>query len=209
MRMTCILVSLSTLVGCALSGVRSAPTSVAELKKALDTSDAVALSNGPAIYNLGPADSLKVQIFGEPELSGNFVVDSNSSVSFPLIGRIEVGQLDSRLLSTLLIEKYGGYLKQPRVSVTVTEFRSKKVSIFGFVKEPGTFNYESGMTIVHAITLAGGFDKLADENGTYINRTVEGVEKKFQVPVKRIGKGEAKNVLLLPGDVIYIPESMF
>ena len=91
----------------------------------------------------------------------------------------------------------------------VVEFRSKKVSIFGLVKNPGTFPYESGMTIVHAITLAGGFEPLADENGTYINRTVKGVERRFQVSVKRIGKGEAKNVLLLPGDVIYIPESMF
>lgn len=160
-------------------------------------------------HRLGPGDLFKVTVFGESELTGNYRVDSDGTSSFPLIGRENVNGQVSLELAQVLVAKYAEFIKKPRVSVTVTEANSQKIYIFGQVKKPGTFAYEAGMNIIHAITLAGGFEVVADQNGTYINRVVDGEEKRLQISVKSIGQGKASNVLLNPGDIIYVPESIF
>ena len=91
------------------------------------------------------------------------------------------------------------YLKTPQVSVFIKEFNSKKIYVFGQVRKPGTFGYEDGMSIVQAITLAGGFQPVADPNGTYVNRVVSGNEQKIKVAVEDIGRGKAPNLVLEPG----------
>ena len=65
------------------------------------------------------------------------------------------------------------------------------------------------MTIIQAITLAGGFTKLAAQNNTNVTRLVDGQERKIRVPVEDIGVGREKNFLLQPGDIVFVPESFF
>jgi polysaccharide export outer membrane protein len=93
--------------------------------------------------------------------------------------------------------------------VLIREYNSKKIFVFGEVQKPGTFPYEENMSIVQAITLAGGFTKIASKNGTQVTRIVEGREQKVRVPVEDIGVGRERNFSLKPGDIVFVPESFF
>jgi polysaccharide export outer membrane protein len=91
----------------------------------------------------------------------------------------------------------------------VKEQTSKKIYLLGQVAKPGMLSYTPAMSVVEAITLAGGFSALASKNGTTITRTEDGRKTIIKVPVDDIGNGKAKNVLLRPGDIISVPERIF
>ena len=91
----------------------------------------------------------------------------------------------------------------------IREYNSKKIFVFGEVQKPGTFPYEQNMSIIQAITLAGGFTKLASKNNINVTRLIDGQERKIRIPVEDIGIGREKNFLLQPGDIVFIPESFF
>jgi polysaccharide export outer membrane protein len=93
--------------------------------------------------------------------------------------------------------------------VLVKEYNSKKIFVFGEVQKPGTFPYQDGMSVVQAVTLAGGFTKTAAQNSTSVTRRVGGNEKKIKVSVQDIALGKAANFTLEPGDIVYVPESLF
>jgi protein involved in polysaccharide export with SLBB domain len=194
----CLLLTL----GCATATTNTEPPQT-QLAAAQPTAVRVDLDT------LGVGDIFEVNVYDEKELSGSYRVASDGTIDFPLAGRIEVEGLSSTGLAETLRLKLLAFMTAPQVSVFVKVFKSKKIYVFGEVRKPGTFPFEDGMTIVQAITLAGGFDKLADQNGTFINRVINGSETKIEVSVKDIGKGRAPNLQLKPGDIVYIPESMF
>lgn len=101
------------------------------------------------------------------------------------------------------------FLKNPQVSIFVKEYNSKKVSVFGQVTKPGTFNYEDRMTVIQAVSMAGGFTNIASKNEINVTRMVDNEEKKFFIPVEAIAEGKAKNFFLEPGDIVYVPESIW
>lgn len=158
---------------------------------------------------LGPGDIFEVRVYGEEELSGSYRVSENGTIDFPLVGTLEVKGATDTEISHRLTELLRRYVKEPHVSIYVKEYNSQKVFVFGQVQKPGTFRYEQGMNIVEAITLAGGFAKLADQKGTYVTRTVDGTEQRIKVSVPAIGEGREPNLTLEPGDIIYVPEAMF
>ena len=77
------------------------------------------------------------------------------------------------------------------------------------MQKPGTFVFEDGMTIVQAVTVAGGFTKGAAQNSTSVTRLVDGQEQKIKVAVQDIALGKVPNFVLKPGDIVYVPESLF
>ena len=160
---------------------------------------------------LGPGDVFDIRVYDEKELTDTFKVASDGTIEYPLLGTGVVGRLTptevTKLLEQLLIE--GNFLKKPHVSVLVKEYNSKKVSIFGQVKKPGTFPYQEGMSVVEAISLSGGFTSMARANDTTVTRIVNGEEKQFTVPVEAIGQGKASNFILRPGDILFVPERVF
>ena len=81
--------------------------------------------------------------------------------------------------------------------------------MFGRVKEPGTIVFEDGMTLIEVITKAGGLHDLADAKATSITRVIEGKETKLVVSVPDIQKGKLRNIALLPGDIVFVPVSVF
>jgi protein involved in polysaccharide export with SLBB domain len=101
------------------------------------------------------------------------------------------------------------FMRDPQVSVLVKEYNSKKVFVFGEVQKPGTFTFEDGMSIVQAVTLAGGFTRSAAQNSTSVTRRVNGAEVKMKVTVQDIALGKAPNFTLEPGDIVFVPESLF
>jgi len=164
----------------------------------------------PVASTLGPGDVVEVRVFQEPELSGEFQVGNEGDIVFPLCKRVLVGGLTANgaaeTIRACLAERF---MRDPQVSVLVKEYNSKKVFVFGEVQKPGTFPYQDGMSVVQAVTLAGGFTKTAAQNSTSVTRRVGGTETKIKVSVQDIALGKAPNFTLEPGDIVYVPESLF
>jgi protein involved in polysaccharide export with SLBB domain len=170
--------------------------------------DDAALAVGAS--TLGSGDVIEVRVYQEPELSGVYQVGADGDVIFPLCKRVLVGGLSPNGAAERLRECLAaGYMRDPQVSVLVKEYNSKKVFVFGEVQKPGTFTFEDGMSIVQAVTLAGGFTKTAAQNSTSVTRRVRGQEVKVRVTVQDIALGKAPNFTLEPGDIVYVPQSLF
>jgi protein involved in polysaccharide export with SLBB domain len=168
-------------------------------------------SQGPVgATTLGSGDVFEVRVFQEPDLSGAYRLSSTGTINFPLCGTVHLGGLSTDAAAHALTSCLAsGYLRNPQVSIFVKEYNSKKIFVFGEVQKPGTFQYEDGMTIVQAITLAGGFGARAAKNSTSVTRSFEGTERRVKVAVEDIGLGRAENFSLRPGDIIFVPESLF
>lgn len=158
---------------------------------------------------LGPDDVFELQVFGEEDLSGVHRVAADGSVNIPLIGRVDVADLSPERASDVICAKLSAYLTHPHVSIFVKESNSKKIYVFGEVRNPGTFVYSQSMNIIQAITLAGGFDRLADKDGTFVTRRDGPHEERLKVSVKAIGEGRDTNFSLQPGDIVYVPQTFF
>jgi len=159
---------------------------------------------------LGPGDVFEVKVYDETDLSGIYRVASSGAINFPLIGKVEVAGMTSSDAADQIQKRLGDkYLKNPQVNIFIKEYSSKEVSVVGEVQKPGTFKYEDRMTVIQAVSMAGGFTKLAAKDDTNVTRLVDGTERKFPVPVESIAQGQAKNFLLEPGDIIYVPESIW
>lgn len=160
---------------------------------------------------LGPGDVFAVRVYGEEPMSGSHQVAPNGTINFPLLGAVQVEGLEppqvADRIQTLLKER--DLLRNPHVSVYVEQYASKRVSVMGAVANPGTFPLEPGMTVVEAITRAGGFSALADRDGTVVTRRVGAETVRYRVPVARVTKGQARDIEVAAGDIIYVPERLF
>lgn len=159
---------------------------------------------------LAANDLLEVRVSQEPDLSGIYRVNPDGHIDFPLCGKVLVGGLNAggaaEAITTCLKQ---GFVRRPQVLALVKEFNSKKVFVFGEVSKPGAFTYEQGMTIVHAISQAGGLTRSAAKNSVNVTRVVDGNEVKVPIKMEDIVIGREKNFQLVPGDIIFVPESIF
>ncbi len=159
---------------------------------------------------LGAGDVIEVRVYRELELSGVYQVGAEGDVVFPLCQRVVVAGLTPNAAADKFRDCLAaGFMRDPQVTVLVREYNSKKVFVFGEVQKPGTFPYQDGMSIVQAITIAGGFTKTAAQNSTSVTRRVRGQEVKVKVNVQDIALGKAPNFTIEPGDIVYVPESLF
>lgn len=157
---------------------------------------------------LGTGDVFEVRIVNEPELSGLFRVGADGDVDFPFCGRVEVEGLHaSEVVERLRDCLREGYLRNPQVTVLEREYNSKKIMVFGHVQKPGAFVFENDMSVVQAITLAGGFSPFAQRNRVVVTRVNGERASNHRVAVEDIGLGAAPDFFLLPGDTVFVPES--
>ena len=165
----------------------------------------------PPDTTLGPGDVFDVRVYGEKDLSSTFRVASDGTIEFPLLGTVSVLGLTPSEIAKAIEQglRDEEYLKKPQVTIFVKEYNSKKVSVFGQVKKPGTFPYVDGMSVVEAISIAGGFTSMARKNDTTVIRVVDSEKKRFRVPVEAIGQGHATNFVLRSGDIVFVPERIF
>jgi len=149
-------------------------------------------------YRLGSGDQLRITVFGHPDLSGEFEVGSDGRVALPLIGEVRAVQLTLKELENAITAKLKpDYLKNPQLSVEVLDYRP--FYIIGEVKNPGSYPYVGGMRVVNAVAMAGGFTYRARERELLITRAAGDGEK------ETVGQ----EALVLPGDVIEVPERYF
>ena len=152
------------------------------------------------IYRLATGDKLRITVYNEASLTGEYAISSTGKVAFPLIGDVPVGnrtieevQLDlrSRLAN--------GYVNDPRVNVEVLEYRPYYV--LGEVAKPGEYPYSVGLKIVQAVAKAGGYTYRANSTKVFLRRTGDAAERR--VDLRR------QNLSVLPGDTIRIGERYF
>jgi len=150
-------------------------------------------------YTLGTGDQLRVIVFGETDLSGQLTVDDGGHVRLPLIGQVDAaGRTLHQFEGDVAAKLSQGYLKNPRVSVEVTNYRP--FFIIGEVNKPGEYPYVNGMNVLNAVALAGGFTYRAREGEVYIKHA--GSNEEEEVDVEAGGKVQ-------PGDIIRVKERFF
>lgn len=155
-----------------------------------------------------PSDLLEIRVAKQEQLSGEYEIDPNGSLSFPYIGIITASGKTPIQIETEIHDRLAdGYLRQPQVTVRLKERRSKKISVFGEVRSGKIIPFNDGMTILEAISGAGGFTPRAWENAVKVTRSSSAGAKEFTVPVKGIANGKAPVFFMRPGDSVYVPKS--
>ena len=150
-------------------------------------------------YRLGTGDKLRITIYGEEDLSGHFLVDGSGQVQLPLIGQLKAAGLTIHEFTGELTTAYqNGYLKDPKVSVEVENYRP--FYIMGEVNKPGEYPFESGLNVLGAIALAGGYTYRADDTEVYVRRN--GSPKEVTMPADASTK-------INPGDIVRVSERIF
>ncbi len=150
-------------------------------------------------YILGPGDKIRVTVFGQDDLSGEFEVDASGSVALPLIQAVPAqGKTPQQLEAEIASRLEPDFLRNPRVSVEVLNYRP--FYIYGEVLKPGGYPYVNGMTVHNAIALAGGFTYRARTSSVVIRRTKNGAVSE---------EDSNLDALVVPGDVIEVRERYF
>jgi polysaccharide export outer membrane protein len=154
---------------------------------------------GSNAYKLDTGDKVKVTVYGEDDLSGEFDVDGSGFVRLPLIGQVRAAGLTLKDFEGAIEAKLAtGYLVNPKVSVAVSNYRP--FTILGEVNKPGEYPYENGMTVLNAVALGGGYTYRADKDDVYIRR--KGASSEVKLPAD-------DRTAVYPGDTVRVDERIF
>lgn len=163
-------------------------------------------------YTIGNEDILDIAVLQPEQLALTVTVSPDGSITFPYIGKVDVkGKTPSEVQDEIQSRLADGYLKYPVVSVAVKESRSKKFYVYGEVLKPGTYFLEDNMTVMKAISTAGGFTKYGSSSRVKVLRPKangSGYET-FKANMKLIMNGLSKDIVLEPGDIVQVEEGVF
>lgn len=165
----------------------------------------VLLALGPAwataeqpLYRLGSGDRIVVTVFGHDDLSGEFELDGEGRIALPLVGEVSLARKAVREAEALVAAGLKpDYLVNPRVSIQVANYRP--FYILGEVKQPGSYPYVNGLTVVQAVAIAGGYTYRARQGRISIQRAIGPDQQQPAAP----------DTIVLPGDIVNVPERYF
>ncbi|MCR9223177.1 MAG: polysaccharide export protein [Hyphomonas sp.] len=150
-------------------------------------------------YRLGPADQLRVTVFGHDDLSNQYTVASNGTISFPLIGDVEAAGLTVTEFQRITEQRLSeGFLKSPRVTAEIMTFRP--FYILGEVSRAGEYPYTNRLTVLNAIATAGGFSHRANRKVIAIKSFSDTEERRVEL---------TPSTYVQPGDTIRVLERFF
>jgi polysaccharide export outer membrane protein len=173
-------------------------------------------------YVLGPNDLLTLVVpqLGEDFADKSFRIDANGDLSLPVIGRVHAAGLTEAELEDLVKDRFSAILKAPDIVVNVSEYSGQPVSVLGAVNQPGIKQLQGGKTLFEVLSLAGG---LRPEAGTTIEITrdlkngmiplagavisANGQYSVATVRIKEVMKASQENILLRPGDTVFVPKA--
>jgi polysaccharide export outer membrane protein len=161
---------------------------------------------------LQPGDRLDITVFREDDISSEYEIDPAGKLTFPLIGEIRAAGLPIDVLRDELIQKLKKYLIDPQVSISRVETKVKtisSISILGHVVRPASFDYAPGTTLMRIVSQAEGFAPSANKRKIRIVRMAGGSKESFSVNAQDIIDGKIEDPELQPGDMIFVPESIF
>ncbi|MBI5243893.1 MAG: polysaccharide biosynthesis/export family protein [Elusimicrobia bacterium] len=164
-------------------------------------------------YKISPADLLEITVYQEKDLERKVRVSPEGVISFPLIGQVQVAGLSVPEAEDAVINKLKRFYVSPQVTIFIQEYGNKQVYVLGEVKNPGSYALptEAPLTVLEALTLAGGFSQYAAVDRTRVIRNVNGKSESYTIEITAITKrgDKSKDLRLAPNDVIYVPESFF
>jgi protein involved in polysaccharide export with SLBB domain len=185
----------------------------AALLRGADSSVAVDASR----YRLYSRDLVRIAVQGEADVAAERRIDGLGEVFVPLLGSVKIAGLTPTEAQALIVKRYiqEDIFVRPEVVVSVIEYSPKEIMVLGQVSKQGKLVIPaeaSGMSIVEAITSAGGFTRIAKSSEVRVTRKDErGVEQPFTVNVEKMieGRSTTEAVMLQPGDVVFVPERVF
>ena len=169
-------------------------------------------------YTLGPRDVLHINVFNETELSGEYTVESDGTLSFPLIGRIEAAGLTLPAFEDLLRARLAdGYFREPRITAAIAEHRSRRVFVIGEVRQPGAYPLTGRMSLIEALATAGSTSPLAADEALIVRADHadgpllphdEADSETIRIDLRELRTGTlAQNVMLRDGDTVFVPRA--
>lgn len=155
-------------------------------------------AQAPQTYRLGSHDVLALAVYGDPDMTKvEIQVDNQGGIDVPLLGDLHVrGKTVEEVEDDITARLKAGYLKDPKVHLSIVRYRNYYVH--GQAKTPGAYPYQAGLTVLKAITHAGGLTDTAAESRIEVIRMVNGKEERFSADM---------DALIQPDDIIFIPES--
>jgi polysaccharide export outer membrane protein len=158
-------------------------------------------------YMIGPQDVLEIDVWKEAELTRSVPVRPDGKISLPLLNDVQAAGLTPTQLSEELTTELKKFITDPQVTVIVTQINSQRVYILGEMTRPGAYPLLPGMTVLQALSSAGGFTPFASMKKIYVLRSEGGKQEKFPFNYKQVvkGKNPEQNIVLKAGDQIVVP----
>ena len=218
-RIILMLLSLSLLVACPTLSpaqtepdVRAAnPTPSPEISAPPARPAAPAQQSGasqapPEGYKLQPDDAVRMQVFGEPELTVEQVVNPGGYITIPLIGQVYAQDLTQAELAEAIKKGISKYLVDPKIQLTLSQIRPARVYVLGQVNRPGPVEYKPGQRVMEAVASAGSFTQAADLREATL--TPKGSEESMPINLRKLffDGDMSQNIPLKDGDTVFIPE---
>ena len=167
---------------------------------------AVPATTDPA-YKIGEGDVLNIDVWKEGEISRVVPVRPDGKISLPLINDVTAAGLTPIQLGLVITERLKKFLAEPQVTVIVTAINSQRIYIVGETARPGAYPMLPNMTVLQALSSAGGFTQFANLKAIYVLRIEDGKQYKFPFNYKEVIKGQKieQNIILKAGDTIVVP----
>lgn len=192
---------------------RPQPTQTASAKGAPERSDDPSSSVKPIAedkskdYIIGADDVLDVSVWKEQDLTRSLQVRPDGKISMPLIGDVQAAGMTAGQLAKSIGDRLKKYLTAPQVTVILTQINSQKVYVTGEVTRPGAYPVLPGMTILQAITSAGGLTQFANSKKIFLMRNEDRIQAKYPFNYKDVldGRKAEENLAVKAGDTIVVP----
>ena len=177
-----------------------------DAKQQPSANDAAAATSDPN-YMIGAQDVLDINVWKEAELTRSVPVRPDGKISLPLLNDVQAAGLTPTQLSDELTKDLKKFITDPQVTVIVTQINSQRVYILGEMTRPGAYPLLPGMTVLQALSSAGGFTQFASLKKIYVLRSEGGKQEKFPFNYKEVvkGKNTEQNIVLKAGDQIVVP----
>jgi polysaccharide export outer membrane protein len=171
------------------------------------TGNSVAPVPADAEYRIGAQDTVQIDVWKEPEITRTIPVRPDGKISLPLLNDVQAAGLTAMQLAGTIREGLTKFITNPQVTVTVTAINSRRVYLTGEVSRTGALPLLPNMTVLQALSSAGGFTPFARMKDIYILRNENGKQIKYPFHYKDVVKGKRpeENILLQPNDVIVVP----
>lgn len=200
----------------AASTAAPSPEKIKEAESAEAAAIAAALqevTRAKTDYQISSADLISVTVYQDPEMNRKVRVNANGTITMPLIGPVKVGGMTLIEAQNAIETKLSKFLVSPQVSLFIEDYGNKTVYVMGEVQKPGSYPIptEKSLTVLEAISTAGGFTPIAGQDRTRVLRNVNGASVTYVIEVKAITQGgqKDKDIVLQPNDVVYVPQSFF
>jgi polysaccharide export outer membrane protein len=158
-------------------------------------------------YVIGPEDVIDINVWKEPDMTRIVPVRPDGKISLPLINDVQAAGSTPQQLASTVTEKLRKFLTEPQVTVIVTQINSQRVFVVGEVLRAGAFPLIPGMTVLQALSSAGGFTTFADVKKIHVMRLVNGKHIELPFNYREVLKGDNpdQNIKLEPGDTVVVP----